>query len=405
MDYHKSLQTLRTQFQRIHLHDLEMENTNVETYRKRLLELSGKNNHAKGKKPRPLTIPEIFSRSFDENFISTYLAYILDPKKNGIGIPPLEALLNLLEIDTTGIVIDDVAIYREFFLENGRIDLFLEWQDSLILAIENKIYSPEADNQTGYYARVMNETYTDIPLYLVFLTRDGHKAQSNVFHPISYKMLFEAFKKIPKRDSWEQRKLILWEDFLEHLEVYIMNVKSNQFEFSEKARLYIDNCDMIDELTKSFDSDWQEGLSFIESRLTAYVNSDSWETNFSRRNSYQQVYKPIWRTESVSIHFEWWFDFSRFRKQKKISLMVDVEGKQADKVLALFDDQIKGIEKTYKQYDITYRPPRRKMAIAFKEYNIEQDFNQIGEVFINSFEEFRFLEPIIDGVISKLKSK
>jgi hypothetical protein len=37
---------------------------------------------------RPYTIPAAFRRPYDENFISDYLAFILDPDKNGIGNSP-----------------------------------------------------------------------------------------------------------------------------------------------------------------------------------------------------------------------------------------------------------------------------------------------------------------------------
>ncbi len=44
---------------------------------------------------RPRTIPFIFGRTYDENFISTYLAHVLDPAYNGIGPEPLQRLLAL----------------------------------------------------------------------------------------------------------------------------------------------------------------------------------------------------------------------------------------------------------------------------------------------------------------------
>ena len=39
------------------------------------------------------TVPEIFNKSYDENFISKYFSYILDPKKNGIGFEPIEKII------------------------------------------------------------------------------------------------------------------------------------------------------------------------------------------------------------------------------------------------------------------------------------------------------------------------
>lgn len=35
------------------------------------------------------TIPSVFNKTYDENFLSDYIVYILDPLQNGVGLEPL----------------------------------------------------------------------------------------------------------------------------------------------------------------------------------------------------------------------------------------------------------------------------------------------------------------------------
>ena len=99
MDLVQALQAIAARYQQIHQNELASERTLVEQYRAQFPILVKQYRKAKGRRPRPLTIPEIFRSSYDENFISDYLAYILDPQRNGIGPAPLEALLNLCDIE------------------------------------------------------------------------------------------------------------------------------------------------------------------------------------------------------------------------------------------------------------------------------------------------------------------
>ena len=74
------------------------------------------------------TIPALFKRTYDENFISDYLAYILDPSRNGIGTEPLQALLSLAFDYDSDMDLDNAIIDREHTFKDsslGRIDLLI----------------------------------------------------------------------------------------------------------------------------------------------------------------------------------------------------------------------------------------------------------------------------------------
>jgi hypothetical protein len=104
------------------------------------------------------TIPALFGRAYDENFISDYLAYILDPARNGIGSEPLQALLSVAFDPDLDVDLDNVTILREYAFGDvnfGRIDLLIQLGDQGergVIGIENKILASEGDTQTISYA-------------------------------------------------------------------------------------------------------------------------------------------------------------------------------------------------------------------------------------------------------------
>jgi hypothetical protein len=215
---------------------------------------------------RPLTIPAIFGRTYHENFLSDYLAYILDPAKNGIGTAPLACFLALAGCDVSDVSLDEVIVQREYPVGAGRIDRLLEWP-TLVVGIENKILSLENGNQTKYYARHIGQQFKDTPSHFVYLTRDGHEATSLKFVPLSWQQLLDALRPVPGLTGTGARPMVLWYDFLEHLEVYITISNSEAFEFSDKARLYIEHQPMLRDLTGTFRKEWSAAVDFLERAL------------------------------------------------------------------------------------------------------------------------------------------
>ena len=294
--------------------------------------------------------------------------------------------------------------YREYPLENGRIDLLIECHDSFVLGIENKIYSPEGDNQTPYYAHVMAGLFPDVPYHLAFLTLKGNKARSKQFIPISYPMLLTALKEVAIHEAVEPRKRVLWQDFLEHLEVYFMMTNPDHFEFSEKSRLYLEHYEMLQDLKNTFEREWDQVFSYLENHFQEQATGGPWSTNFQTRFAWKQAYKPHWLIENLNIHFEWSLSLPAFI-EGKMSFGVDVQGKRTPEALAWFDAQYPLIAEQYQQRGIRYRPKNRNNAIAHKIYPISMDVDQVAERLVESFNEFRFLEPLVDEVMAKLSTK
>jgi hypothetical protein len=398
-----SIQQLVQQYQAILQREQTAQQTGLENYRIALADLNQRYAQLQPVPPRPLTIPAIFGRSYGENFISDYLAYILDPAKNGIGVAPLAQFLELCDFDSTGLSLTEVKIYREYPVGSGRIDLLLEWEETLILGIENKILSAEGVGQTKYYAQELPHLFRDTACHFAYLTRGGYPADSKKFQPISYVELLDKLRNVPVAPSTGARQLILWYDFLEHLEVYIVMSDPDRIEFSDKAKLYIEHRAMIQDLENAFKNEWSTAIDYVEKQVRAHLGDGLWTTRFNRtfRQTWHQVLKPAWESSDLTVHYEYWLSIQSLTQQE-LTFMADVEGKQANNFLALFEQRYPALKAEYEQREIIYRPNHRKFAIAWKSYPIVQELHQVAEVFLDALDEFRFLEPEIDAVIAEL---
>lgn len=382
----------------------EAERAHVGDYAACLAALEAEFAQARGAAAKPLTVPAIFSRSYDENFISDYLAYILDPARNGIGEAPLARLLELCGIEAGDLPLGDVTVHREYSLRGGRIDLLVEWKGALILGIENKILSAEGQGQTAYYAHRIPDEFPGLDYHLVYLTRTGEPAGSEEFRPVSYARLVEALRRVRLPADMPARRRVLWEDLLEHLEVYIVMSDPTHFEFSEKAGLYLTHQNMIDDLVSTFNREWGEAVAFIEQQLRANLEGGPWTANWSRgaSTSWKPVFKPDWQSQDLFVHFEYWLGPAEFHRGN-LCFMAEAEGSRADRFHELFAQRFPGLKGRYEERHIAYRPRRRKQAMAWKEYSLSQDVEQVAQVFIEAFEEFRFLEGEIDRVLDQMQ--
>lgn len=400
----ETIQRLAAEYQSLLQKERDAERERLGDYETRLDDLEDRFAHAKGPPSKPLTIPAVFGRSYDENFISDYLAYAIDPSRNGIGEAPLERFLSLCGIDPVERPLADVVVHREYYLEGGRIDLLLEWEDTMVLGIENKILSAEGLDQTRYYAQVMARKFAVVPYHLIYLTRTGDRASSDEFQPVSYKQVGEALRQVQISPDTTARHRVLWEDFLEHLEEYIIMSDPSHFEFSEKAELYLEHRTMIEDLVSAFGREWGEAVSFIEQQLKVQLDGGPWTIDWSKGVStyWKPIFKPAWKSQTLFAHYEFWFNLDTFCRGD-FWLMAEVEGQEADHFLALFDQRYPSLKVHYDGKGIKHHPKERKQAIAWKKYATSQNIEEVVRAFIDAFDEFRFLESEIDQVLVELQ--
>ncbi len=357
-----------------------------------------------------VTIPSIFGKSYDENFISDFLAHLLDPVNSGLGYGPLNAVLNLIRYPN---LLDNnsahsVEIQREVSLSgDSRIDLLIIFSDvRLLLAIENKILANEGKRQTLRYADAIRESFPDFSHLQVYLTPTGAAATSTDFIPVSYGQLFSALKAIDLSASSE-RDRVIFQDFLDHVENYIMT--STNLKLSNKSLLYLSNFEMINDLEQSFSQDASNIFRSVTEiiRLTVGDNDEDWEFSFSENREWQYFHKRQWDRGQLFIHFEFWFSKVMLLTEPQLKFMVDVERKQKDAFLASFDKVQTSLKAQYQKSAIEYRPASRRNAIAFKTYDLglkveSLDRTQLTTFFQKTIDEFLFLVDPIDQI---LKSK
>lgn len=401
MDYSQEIEQLSARYRELVSRERNSEQILLDSYRETLAQLRARWDQLPQVPEPPLTILKIFGRSGDENFISDYLAYILDPEKNGIGTEPLERFLELCEVDAHDLSWENFSIRREKTLDQGRIDFLLVWEDELVVGIENKIYSQEHNNQTLRYEQDIFGRFGNVPIRLVYLSPRTQEPASKKFIPVLYGDLLEALRPVKLNPEIGLRKYVLWEDFLEHLEAYIMADPQN-FEFSPRAMMYIEHHQMIEDLVKEYRTRYGALIEWLEERMREHLAQEKWEMNFNRSANYwHQISKPTWGAERWRVHYEYWLSVSRL-KANEVDFMVDVEGREANALLQRFDQLYPSIQAEYQKRGIAYRPSNRRLAIAWKTYSIPHNWQEIADVFIAAFEEFGFLEPEIDAVIVEM---
>ena len=96
-----------------------------------------------------------------ENVCSNILAFYLDPASpHGLGSLCLDALLEAARCDTFGSPLSSIVVEREMQTTSGKsLDILVE-SDSLLLAIENKIFAG-LNNPLSDYADLVNERKAD----------------------------------------------------------------------------------------------------------------------------------------------------------------------------------------------------------------------------------------------------
>jgi len=356
----------------------------------------------RGKK-RAQTIPSVFRRWYDENFLTDYLAYILDPSRNGIGPEPLRSVLELSGMDTSSLDFKRVEINREYVLSSGgRIDLCVTVDESLVLGIENKLRSPEGANQTRGYARAIQRDFPDYEHCFVFLTPGGRRASSQDFIAVSYSDLVEALKKVPVRLGNDLRSYFYWEDFIVHVEEYII-MKRGQVELSDKTKLYLEHYSMLSDLESAYQEDLREFFRFLGSMVQESLQGKGWIVDFRPGRGYQQIYRDDWNLPHLWIHFEYVFSKDILLDESFV-LMIDVERKTNRRLIELFETYSKRAHSHYEKAGLEYCPKRRSIAIAWKEYPLEIDVTDLSPVvaqLISALEEFSFLPALIDDALAE----
>lgn len=319
-------------------------------------------------------MPMIFKKTSDENFLSDWLAYILNPKINSLGTKPLNILLkplfNIELSENCETDMGDVGEYsacREVYLNsNNRIDFLFSVIDNnseekYLIGIENKINSGlSKPDQLEEYSRLINsipkgksempelnpelEKYVDYEnILLIFLTKDnltkdnGYPDKPGKFKAFTHKTFIEELKKIPTNPLNNLRASFLINEYINNMEDYIVN---NQYDenfkklMDEDISLIANNIPIINDIFKEKEN--------IEKNIRYYIYKsvnekcfDSCQSGYTAKyleledfykKSYNLWYKEDWNNNR-NIHYEILFNNNFFTDDGivKVEIVLHVE--------------------------------------------------------------------------------
>lgn len=359
-------------------------------------------------RPRKTTFLDIINKTFDENYISDFLAFILNPIKNGLGFLPIKYLIDSYVDNIESFSFNDITIQREFtFSDLSRIDILIELPyNEMVIAIENKIFSKEGYNQTKKYEQNLLRLYPDKEIICFYLSPfPKSNLTSSLFNWITYKDLYDKLSQITIDKFYELDSFKFYQDFLVHINEKF--TKNMEIKLSEKSRLYFANNEIIDDIVKSATNDAYQYFNFVIQITKDYYDEKGadWKMSFNPERGWQQIQKNNWIKPDLNIHFEFWFNKLSLITSNEIAFMIEVEGKNASKFLTNIELNSKLLSEI-KQNGFLFRPSNRKHAVCFNSFKLdkrlfEMQSDDVQNLFCDFYDKFDFVIEYIDNEIIK----
>lgn len=227
------------------------------------------------RKERLHLMPTIFNKNRNENFISDWLAFILNPSVNSLGIVPLNLLLKVAgeetefsdEATTNMGIAGEYSPCRECYLDDNkenRIDLLFKVEDfnqRYLIAIENKVYSGQSkENQLLTYQKFIEQIrldgsagYSDykgckpIMIYLT-LTKSDADIEGTEFKSALHTDFTSELKKIPLDFVGHLRESFIISEYIKNMEEYIMPNNDAEFK-NDEIEFFMKNCDLLNQIS------------------------------------------------------------------------------------------------------------------------------------------------------------
>ncbi len=380
-----------------------IENSDFQKYKTLINDIVQKYNNIPKDRPRRITFLDIINKTFDENSTSDFLAFILNPFKNGLGSLPIKYLIENYVDDIENISFNDITITREFtFKDSSRIDILIELPyDNIIIAIENKIFSKEGYQQTKKYEQNLKELYPDNNLVCFYLSPfSKSNLTSSLFHWVTYNELYNKLTKITIDKFNELDNLKFYQDFLVHINEKL--TKNMEMKLTEKSRLYFDNLEIIEDIKNSATEDANKYFNFVEQITKDYFNEkgNDWLFNFSPDRVWQIIQKNNWIRPDLNIHFEFWFNKITLISRDYIEFGIEVEWKRKNEFLTKIEAN-KELLSMIEQSKFKFRPKNRSIAICYNSFKLEKKLyqmqsNEIQDLFYNIYNEYDFLIEYVD---------
>lgn len=281
--------------------------------REELEKLENKIKRIKIKK-MPTTFLSIINKNFDEITISKCMAFLLNPECTTLKI--IEQLLSITQGNNDETDFLQLFNYNNTEFESidieepissrSRIDIIIKFSTFWIV-IENKINSYENNDQSIKYEDDLRK-YTDLPIKYLCLKPQYNQCEmkNKKFCNVFYKHVVDILKTITKYDLSEQENYCYIEDFIKHMEGFLMN--ENELQISEDVEFYINNSNIIDNILENY----KKQCELVKNKLEELVRNKFGEQYeiYCSKNGYIQIWKKSWNNENCSgIHYEILCDF------------------------------------------------------------------------------------------------
>lgn len=202
------------------------------------------------------------------------------------------------------------SVYRE----QKNIDILLvSHKEKITIAIENKVFSHEHDNQLNRYIKQLEETYPDYQRIYIYLTPEGESPSDDVnWYIFTYSDIADILEQICNNSNLNSEAELFIQNYITVIRRDIVEDKQlieicNKIynKHRQALKLIFDNVDMEDAsiysvITKTLQKLSQEGK---------IIHEEDWGTCFGTPRMYEalpSLDEPIsaWKTEDI---YSYWF--------------------------------------------------------------------------------------------------
>lgn len=265
------------------------------------------------------TIARIFGRTRDENFISDWLAYLIQSD-----VRLLEMLFNHFFFEGSD---TEYELIREYQFENGRRIDILIMSETFVIGIENKVDSGLQPNQLKDYGKSIRKLAGDKYVLMILLKPENNIAlATHDFVNLSYKDLSVILREVKVNFIEDLRLAFLLQDFIIHLEENFMG-NNQKYSFNDWTFFIGEHQDKIKTIQEEGKKESLSFMEYIKNELHDLVDySDDWDfSNYSARLNFLQFYKKVWK-QDVDVHYELFIRQGIFLPEE-IVIRIDIEGK------------------------------------------------------------------------------
>ncbi len=213
--------------------------------------------------------------------------------------------------------------------EDMQIDILM-WspRNKVVLAIENKVGASEGDNQlTRYKNKIINdERFKGYSRVLIYLTPEGDSSSSDVWIPISYKLIIEILEDLIIKKATNDETTMFISHYIKLIRKHIVNeedeeLKSACLSLYEKHKYIIDLINKITDLGGSVSEAIKNFSKQPDNPLVVNASTNSW-LSFTPKDLHENMQDIVltrqWHKQNKPVVF-----FYNFYDDK-IKLVIEV---------------------------------------------------------------------------------